>query len=82
MEKINTNEEEIAIEIVKQHLKNLTDQRKIEEIRKEYFELSIKHALTTISFIPKHWSNEDSWNRVSEHVLKITPSKLFEIICD
>lgn len=72
------NTELIAIEMVKKHLQVLTDQERIQHIKKEYFELSIKHALTTIHFIPKNKENEVIWAYVSNHVLHMNPSKLFD----
>lgn len=72
--------EQLAIQMVKNHLKVLTDQNRIEHIQKEYFELAIKHALVTIHFIPKTSENEMILAYVSNHVLRMSPHKLLDIL--
>lgn len=67
-----------AINIIEKHLKVLTDQKNIDHIRSEYFELAISHSLLTIHFIPKNEENTMYWESVRKLVIKMNPNKLFK----
>lgn len=72
------NVEETAIEIVKKHFKILSGQDRIEYIKREYWELSISHSILTVEFISRNANSPLFWEHVKNHVIHMTPSKVFD----